>query len=331
MPLSSRERVLSVLHHEQPDRVPIVLGVSNATGIKMKPYQGIKTIIGVDAPDDYIYDWPELGTALIDEETMQRLHSDVRGVLDLEPETVRDRNRARDPHSDYIDSWGTGQSEIKPGEWFPNVHPLQSANTLDDIEAYGEDRLPVGVRQVSLPIDSDAATDLSNQATAALKTGDFSKIPVELNPAIHRLLVHDGKLQYAALLREIADPANRPLVFHCSHGVHRTGTGAAILLSALGVPWEAVREDYLLSNKYRHDEVQKRLGQLRIMAASKKGIPEEQVDMSNMEGFLIQHGSYIDASYDEMVEEYGAVDSYVRDGLGLSEEEIQRLQDELLE
>ena len=60
--------------------------------------------------------------------------------------------------------------------------------TLDDIEAYGEDRLPVGVRQVSLPIDSDAATDLSNQATAALKTGDFSKIPVELNPAIHRLL-----------------------------------------------------------------------------------------------------------------------------------------------
>ena len=113
--------------------------------------------------------------------------------------------------------------------------------------------------------------------------------------------------------------------------MHRTGTGAAILLSALGVPWEAVREDYLLSNKYRHDEVQKRLGQLRIMAASKKGIPEEQVDMSNMEGFLIQHGSYIDASYDEMVEEYGAVDSYVRDGLGLSEEEIQRLQDELLE
>lgn len=136
MPLSSRERVLSVLNHEQPDRVPIVLGVSNATGIKMRPYQGIKKIIGVDAPDDFIYDWPELGTALIDEETMERLHSDVRGVLDLEPEAVRARNRTRDPHSDYIDSWGTGQSEIKPGEWFPNVHPMQSAKSLDDIESY---------------------------------------------------------------------------------------------------------------------------------------------------------------------------------------------------
>src|SRR5210317_2530266 len=105
MPLSPRERVLTVLNHEQPDRVPIVLGVSNATGIKMKPYQGIKSIIGVDAPDDYIYDWPELGTALLDEETMQRLRSDVRGILDFEPKTVRERNRNREPHSDYIDSW----------------------------------------------------------------------------------------------------------------------------------------------------------------------------------------------------------------------------------
>jgi protein-tyrosine phosphatase len=187
------------------------------------------------------------------------------------------------------------------------------------------------VRQVPLPIDSDAATDHANSATAALQTGDFSKIPVELNPTIHRLLVHDGKEQYAALLRQIANAANRPLVLHCSHGVHRTGTGAAVLLSALGVPWETVREDYLLSNRYRHDEVQKRLGQLRQMAAAKQGIPPDQVDMSNMEAFLIQDGSYIDASYGEMVEEYGSVEGYVRDGLGLSGHELEWLRDELLE
>ena len=116
MPMTSRERVLTALHHEQPDRVPLVIGVSNATGIKMKPYRGIKGIIGVQAPDEYLYDWPELGTAAIDEETMRRLHSDVRGVLDLEPEETRKRNRERDRHSDWIDSWGSGQSEVKPGE-----------------------------------------------------------------------------------------------------------------------------------------------------------------------------------------------------------------------
>jgi len=136
MPLTSRERVLTAIHHEQPDRVPLVIGVSNATGIKMKPYKGIKNIAGVQAPDDYIYDWPELGTAQIDEETMRRLRSDVRGVLDLEPEDVRKRNRERDPHSDYFDSWGSGQTEISEDDWFPSVHPLPEARTTDDLDSY---------------------------------------------------------------------------------------------------------------------------------------------------------------------------------------------------
>ena len=136
MPLTSRERVLTAIKHEQPDRVPLIIGVSNATGIKMRPYKGIKEIIGVQAPDNYIYDWPELGTAEIDEETMRRLHSDVRGVLDLEPEKVRKWNRERDPHSDYVDSWGSGQTEISPGDWFPSVHPLPEARTADNLEAY---------------------------------------------------------------------------------------------------------------------------------------------------------------------------------------------------
>lgn len=136
MPLTSRERVLTAIHHEQPDRVPLVIGVSNATGIKMRPYKGIKDVIGVQAPDNYIYDWPELGTAEIDEETMCRLHCDVRGVLDLEPEKIRKRNCERDPHSDYIDSWGSGQTEISPGDWFPSVHPLPEARTAEDLDAY---------------------------------------------------------------------------------------------------------------------------------------------------------------------------------------------------
>jgi len=134
MPLTSRERVLTTLHHEQADRIPLVIGVSNATGIKMKPYKEIKDIAGIRAPDNYLYDWPELGTAEIDEETMRRLHSDVRGVLDLEPESVRRRNRERDLHSDYFDSWGIGQKEIAPDDWFPSVHPLAQARTVEDLD-----------------------------------------------------------------------------------------------------------------------------------------------------------------------------------------------------
>ncbi len=136
MPMTPRERVLATLAHEMPDRVPIVLGPSNATGIKMSTYQGIKALAGIEAPERYIYDWPELGTALPDEATYARLHGDVRGVLDRFPASTRARNAARDPHSAFIDDWGSGQLEATPGTWFPGVHPMADATTLAEIEAY---------------------------------------------------------------------------------------------------------------------------------------------------------------------------------------------------
>lgn len=134
--MTPRERVLTALAHEEPDRVPIVIGVSNATGIKMGPYRELKRLCGIESPDAWLYDWPELGTAAPDEATLRRLRGDVRGVLDLEPADVLERNRSREPHRDYVNSWGSGAVEISPGEWFPMIEPLADATTIDAIERY---------------------------------------------------------------------------------------------------------------------------------------------------------------------------------------------------
>lgn len=134
MVMTPRERVLAALAHEEPDRVPIVLGVSNATGLKMRPYRELKTLAGIEADDQYLYDWPELGTALADEQTLVRLGTDVRGVWDLEPATVLRRNADRPPHDDYVNSWGSGAREIRPGEWFPMVCPMAEATTIAEID-----------------------------------------------------------------------------------------------------------------------------------------------------------------------------------------------------
>ncbi|MFC1936301.1 uroporphyrinogen decarboxylase family protein [Chloroflexota bacterium] len=136
MSMTSRERVLAAINHQTPDRVPIIIGVSNATGIKMKPYKGLKELLSIEAEDQYIYDWPELGTALPDENTLVRLKSDVRGVLDRHPKYVYERNKNRPAGSPFIDSWGSGQVEITPGVWYPGVHPLGQATTLEEIENY---------------------------------------------------------------------------------------------------------------------------------------------------------------------------------------------------
>jgi uroporphyrinogen decarboxylase len=136
MPMTPRERVLAALAHEEPDRVPILVGVSNATGIKARPYRELAGMLGLDPGDAFIYDWPELGTALPSEAILERLGTDVRPVLDAFPAETLRRNREREPHSPFVDDWGSGQVEIVEGHWFPGVHPMREADTLDAIERY---------------------------------------------------------------------------------------------------------------------------------------------------------------------------------------------------
>ena len=136
MPLTPRQRVLAAINHEEPDRVPIVIGASNATSLKLPPYQRLKALLGSQAEDRFLYSWPELGTVDIDEAILQRLGSDVRGVHDRFPQGTFQRNQSRPPHSPFIDDWGIGQEEFEPGVWFPSIHPMKEAKTLADIDNY---------------------------------------------------------------------------------------------------------------------------------------------------------------------------------------------------
>jgi len=53
--------------------------------------------------------------------------------------------------------------------------------------------------------------------------------------------------------------------------------------------------------------------------------------MTNIKAFYILKGSYIDATLDEIIKQYGSMGEYLRKGLGLDDEVVQRLKDELLE
>ena len=134
--MTPKERIKAVLNFREPDRIPVIIGVSNATGIKMETYRNLKELLEIESEDRYLYDWPELGTALPDEAVLAHLNCDVRGVWDRFPEEVYQRNRNRDAHANYIDDWGSGAREIAPGEWFPAIHPLADATTIQELEKY---------------------------------------------------------------------------------------------------------------------------------------------------------------------------------------------------
>ncbi len=197
-----------------------------------------------------------------------------------------------------------------------------------EVETRGKDRLPNGVRRVSLPID---IYSLPKQDKAETSPKSSPGGPKDFMLQATRSIMINCTDVYAALIRELAEPENRPLVFHCTAGKDRAGIGAAIVLTLLGVPWETVREDYLLSNFYRREENERGLKNIRDNIAKRQGIPPEQVDMTTYEAMFLVKPEYLDAAHDEVVRRYGSMESYLQKGLGISDEMINKLRSELLE
>jgi protein-tyrosine phosphatase len=197
-----------------------------------------------------------------------------------------------------------------------------------EISARGEGRLPPGTRVQPIPI---ASSDVFTKLIPMFLKGDFSQVPPNLLERVNRLLVSEFSQQYAALLRALLNRENLPLVFHCTQGKDRAGFGAAIVLSALGIPWETVVEDYLLSNEYRKEENDKLLGMVQRFAASQGRPGTEQIAFERVEGLLYVKEESLHAAYAEILERHGSVEGYLIHGLGASERELMQLRDELLE
>jgi uroporphyrinogen decarboxylase len=207
MPLTSRERVQAVLNHELPDRVPIVLGASNATGISLPTYRKLKQLLGVQSEEKYMYDWPELGAAAPDEAVLQRLHSDVRGVHDREPAWVREKNWTREPGSPYFNSWGVGSVEGDPETWFPAIHPLAETHSITDLETYRWPDMNDPTRVAHVKAE---AQRLANENEYAILATPWLAFPLERAFAMQRMdrfMLNLGRHpDFArALLEKIAD------------------------------------------------------------------------------------------------------------------------------
>ena len=66
---------------------------------------------------------------------------------------------------------------------------------------------------------------------------------------VYNRMPFDAAAEFGAILRRFAR-GDLPALVHCTAGKDRTGFFSALLLTALGVPFETVREDFLLTNKY---------------------------------------------------------------------------------
>jgi uroporphyrinogen decarboxylase len=129
--MTSRERVLCALHHEEPDRVPIFFGTSGVTTLNTAAYDRLKSYLGFKSETRTF--WRALQYAVLDEEVMVRFQSDGRPLIPGPAPSTLGREISPDR---FVDGWGiTWQSQ--PGNHYYDIaaHPLAKA-TRRDLEAY---------------------------------------------------------------------------------------------------------------------------------------------------------------------------------------------------
>ncbi|MBE1457115.1 protein-tyrosine phosphatase [Nocardiopsis terrae] len=134
------------------------------------------------------------------------------------------------------------------------------------------------------------------------------------------LVTEDEALDGYRDLVERAAKGPTALVFHCSAGKDRTGWGAALLLTLLGVDRGAVTADYLTSNE-RQANTDHWMRQL----SRHSGLPWEDV-----EPMTRVRAEYLDSAFGHVDEVYGSFDNYVVDGLKLSGGTLESLRERLL-
>ena len=126
--------------------------------------------------------------------------------------------------------------------------------------------------------------------------------------------VRANTLRFAQLFAHVLDAQhNTPLVFHCTAGKDRTGFAAALLLRALGVPEEQVFHDYLLTNARLHGAA----------GASNLPPPLARVLHSVQKEFL-------EAAFEAVHQDYGSLQDYLQDGIGLDAAGRRQLESLLL-
>ncbi|SRR6266566_2681564 len=162
----------------------------------------------------------------------------------------------------------------------------------------------------SLPIEPTVVAALRERVAAGGLSADDA---LEIMRWSYRNYVRDNTHSFRALFAHLVDDS-APLVIHCTAGKDRTGFACALVLHALGVSDDLIAEDYLLTNRfYRRDP------------GSSTDLPDEV-----RQAIGSVQASFLAAGFDAVRADYGDLESYFRDGLGLGARERAALKDRYL-
>ncbi len=186
--------------------------------------------------------------------------------------------------------------------------------TIDERTAR-PDQLPNGVRDIWLNVLADEAQ------SAPAQLAELMANPTEANAALgggkveamfaaaYRDFVSlpSARAAYGQMFAALGEQETLPALFHCTTGKDRTGWAAAALLLLLGVPRDVVMQDFLRSNEYLLPAHQEQIDAF-VAAGGDAAIPP---------AILGVKADYLEAAFDEMEQQYGTIQRYFAEGLGI--------------
>ncbi len=127
--MNSRERLLTTLNHQEPDRVPFDLGSAQVTGIHVVAYRNLCQALGLSPVDVQLCDSIQQ-LALPNDDIIQQLGVDVRGLFPLNSHNWNVHEEDAGKYWAYHDEWGITHHRPKPaGLYFSIVQvPLAGAD-----------------------------------------------------------------------------------------------------------------------------------------------------------------------------------------------------------
>jgi protein-tyrosine phosphatase len=187
------------------------------------------------------------------------------------------------------------------------------------------DELPAGVNNVWLDVLADVPASgpanltalLSDPQQANTELGDGKADELFKEAYRQCISLPSAQAAYRELFLALSDTNQLPALFHCTTGKDRTGWAAVALLTLLGVPMEAVKEDYLRSNDYILPMYDTLIQQF-VAAGGDRSIPTAIFGVKE---------AYLNAAYDEMHTKYGSIENYFSEGLGISVDQQSALRD----
>jgi len=167
--VTPRERVVCVLNHEEPDRVPLFMGASGATSMLTPLYEKFKTHFGVGGPTRFLSRPSQ--QVMIDERIRDRLGADGQPIVPGPPISTLAKDISEDC---LVDAFGTTWRR-RPGNIYYEIHdhPLRNA-TIDDLERYPWPDLAHPSRFTHLRAEAKALQESGQAVLLFVGAGIFS-------------------------------------------------------------------------------------------------------------------------------------------------------------